>query len=468
MSSINAFQVLFTIISLILITFGIQQHVAHARNWKHIMKNRSIADFTFFNARNLEDRLKLRAIANHRLVLAFGIENSFTTTKDNHHQDFRKKAQNAIRNTKDWANLSEFTKTILGLCVEQRFQTKSEDMPLALLVRLVTFCLVLHILFGVKSAEIDLDAAIKATDAINSLWIASKGVDFTPSEEDRNQRKSLDEALERLIPSQYQSENCTSPLSLIMPAYETLWRVVILTFVSVADRNTNSNTAEELLEAVKSVPQCFGQKDSSEMRALAIAKEGLRLYPPTKRIYRAMSTSEEDKGSVCADVEECQRNAQVWGHDALEFKPSRFHDWARKNTTMSWMQALGFRQRSEELKRLSYFPFGVGRHECPAAAGFGDKLITLLVVELARYFWERYPVLDFRVGNSSDRQKIPRPLPSGRNDMENWVVKIEQHRRAKVRDDAKVSKSQIPQQYLDTCPIDEMFSFSHPFKYVAS
>ncbi|KAI2641029.1 hypothetical protein GGS21DRAFT_354152 [Xylaria nigripes] len=389
---------------------------------RHLMKSRQIIDFSYFNARRLEDRLTLRAKPNHRLVLAFGICNSFTTDKKHVHRDFLKNAHEAIHNTQNWTKLSKVTKMILDICIKRLPRERMQPIPLAPLVRIVSFSLVLHVLFDVRPSEIDLDAAVQAAETINKLWIRSKGDDFKPSSDDKELVDLLNNSLKALIPRQFEGEHDANPLNLIIPAYETLWRIVLLTFASVANQNVDSNTAEELQDAINNVPQCFGKGSFDETRALAIAKEGLRLYPPTKRIYRATSTVEDDKDFICADVEACQRDAQIWGPDALEFKPTRFHSFTSKNTASLLRRAMGLKSHAENLKSHSYFPFGVGAHKCPASTGFGEKIITLLVVELARDFLTRYGVFAIRIAN---KQCIPTLLPSDRTDLESFIVELE-------------------------------------------
>ncbi|KAI1431822.1 cytochrome P450 [Xylaria sp. CBS 124048] len=391
------------------------------------MRSRQIADFSYFNTRTLEDRLILRAKPNHRLVLAFGIDNSFTTINKHDHQKFLKKAHDAIRSTKDWIGMGSLIKPILVRYLTPFDGGGPRTIRLAPLVRVASFDLVLHIMFGVKPAEIDNNAVIKVTEAINLLWIRSKDADFTPSSADADLFKSLNESLEELVSSRFRQNDCARPLDLIMPAYETLWRVVLLTFVSVMNilgNKVESDEAEACHHMLHKVPKCLGLGNADEMRALTIAKEGLRLYPPTKRVYRATSTTEHDSDVLAADVEACQRNEQIWGPDALEFKPTRFRDWASESTVVSVsMEALGL-MNSKELKRLSYFPFGVGRHECPAAGLFGERMITLLVAELAAFFI-RYPGgLNLRFGNIKDLRKIPTPLPSDRSEMDDWFADV--------------------------------------------
>lgn len=67
-------------------------------------------------------------------------------------------------------------------------------------------------------------------------------------------------------------------------------------------------------------------------------------------------------------------------------------------------------------------PFGVGTHACPAGHGFGVKIISLLVVALVK-----------RLGTSKHGARIwfgderldgddSASLPTGRDDMEDWMV----------------------------------------------
>ncbi|KAI1743206.1 cytochrome P450 [Xylaria scruposa] len=385
-----------------------------------VTKSRQIADFSFLNAKTLEDRLRLRAKPNARLVIAFGLDNSFTTYDRQVHQEFLKTANNAIRlvHTHNWIKLGEDTRTALDLCLQQ-FNDELPYVPLAPMLRLVSFSLVLRVLFDVELSTIDLNEARKATDAINRLWIQSKTCHSIPSPYDKT---LLNNALGKLLPDEILHDNCTGPLNLIMPAYETLWRVVLLTFVSIAGRAVGPNTLGELQKAVKNVPQCFCKNNEAEMRALAIAKEGLRLYPPTKRIYRAISTTDEEDGVVVADVEACHRDQRVWGADALQFKPTRFHSWFDEDATKKSGHATQNGVYAKDREKLSYFPFGVGKHICPAAAGFGERMIALLVVELTRRFGTRQTGLEIHFGDVEIQHRVCTPLPSGRDDMENWVL----------------------------------------------
>ena len=81
--------------------------------------------------------------------------------------------------------------------------------------------------------------------------------------------------------------------------------------------------------------------------ALMVAKETLRLYPPTRCIYRKILS--KPNGVPCselfaADIETMQR--EIYGcSDGSEFKPCRWRDIERLGAAKSnkWLLAFGFR-----------------------------------------------------------------------------------------------------------------------------
>ncbi|KAF2972401.1 hypothetical protein GQX73_g1189 [Xylaria multiplex] len=247
-----------------------------------VKEHKKIADFSFLGATTLGQRLKVRAKPNNRLILAFKLDNSFTTCDQRVHQEFLGEAKNAIgRVHRDsWVNFGAVVQTILNSSLKY-LEDAPPYVPLASLVRVVSFSFVIHVLFGIEPSGIDLGEVKNATEAINRLWIQSKDANSIPSLRDQT---LLDRALEILFRDEFPHNDHTRPLNLIMPAYETLWRVVLLTFVSIANQNEDPQTTKELQEAMKNVPQCFGQRDDAEMRALAIGK----VSPP----YPSRSTYE--------------------------------------------------------------------------------------------------------------------------------------------------------------------------------
>ncbi|TGO58640.1 hypothetical protein BOTNAR_0177g00020 [Botryotinia narcissicola] len=91
-----------------------------------------------------------------------------------------------------------------------------------------------------------------------------------------------------------------------------------------------------------------------------IVCEALRLYPPTKRIYR----QNEDNGPIFAvDVEYIQRTEEIWGSDGNEFRPERWSELESKGN-------MGYKE--------AWMPFGKGKFPCPASK-VAPMMIGMLV-----------------------------------------------------------------------------------------
>lgn len=102
-----------------------------------------------------------------------------------------------------------------------------------------------------------------------------------------------------------------------------------------------------------------------------------------------------------ADLERCQRDERIWGADALEFQPERFDCLSA-------------------LQEKAYFPYSLGLHRCPAYFGFGNRMVTMLVVAMGRILSpEKWKV---RFHNDSLDEDGAEPLPTGREDMDRWTL----------------------------------------------
>ena len=203
------------------------------------------------------------------------------------------------------------------------------------------------------------------TESINKLWIQSKGTG-TPVESDKH---DLNEALAQVIHPK-PGEN---PMNLILPAYETLWRVVLSGFLQVTFVNGVSPTLRSVLAQFLTDPTITARKKTvtdtggSAVSVDFIAREALRLYPSVKRVYREFDMSNE-KGpqKVAADIETCQRSQELWGQDAEHFIPSRWSNVSKAAEN-------------------SFMAFGVSPFVCPAKADFGPMLIGILVAAFAHH-----------------------------------------------------------------------------------
>ncbi|KAK8042425.1 hypothetical protein PG994_012908, partial [Apiospora phragmitis] len=252
---------------------------------------RDIVSFRHFDVRTLGERLLIRALPNQRLIAAFGINNAFTTTEPWVHKRFVRYAVGLITrvnvHNEEWRNLSLLGQDTLRhhLSVESGHKLRDQQQRLHLTstVRILCFVVVLNFLFpGVEN--IDLQAARSATKGINQLWVQSKDASRPVSKREQDR---LVTKIRQMLPINGQLYDLSglgeqsNPLNIILPAFETLWRVVLLTYVHIAFRGISSDgprvTTESLARGI--------------LADLPKHWEALRLYPPTKRIHRATSPS---------------------------------------------------------------------------------------------------------------------------------------------------------------------------------
>ncbi|OTB01266.1 hypothetical protein M426DRAFT_323655 [Hypoxylon sp. CI-4A] len=145
-------------------------------------------------------------------------------------------------------------------------------------------------------------------------------------------------------------------------------------------------------------------------------QEGLRLYPPTKRIHRAVPTEYTNAYAVvAADVEWCHRNGCIWGPDALKFRPSRFRTEREPGE---------YDAPLTDDMRHAFMPFGVGKHQCPTASKFSYRAIIILVVALAEKLGTRESGAKMRFDDAVLDGNLEALLPSGRMDMEGWKLEM--------------------------------------------
>ena len=222
--------------------------------------------------------------------------------------------------------------------------------------------IVLHVLFNKNPFELDKENIVTITESINTLWIQSK--DKSPSETDKD---TLHEALKQLFPEWHSSNKRENPLNLIIPSYETLWRVVLSGFLQVTFVRGASPTWKLALERFLANSTIAARKEfdqDSEGRRVSVdnlVKETLRLYPSVKRVYRRLNMdNKSEPENVEADIEAGQRSQEVWGADAQRFVPSRWINLSNE-------------------AQSSYMAFGVSPFVCPAKGELGPMMIGILV-----------------------------------------------------------------------------------------
>lgn len=193
-----------------------------------------------------------------------------------------------------------------------------------------------------------------------------------------------------------------NPLNLILPSYEALWGIVFLLTIEVLYRDhPQSAFWQETLVAFVQAPTPANFKSpliaDGGMTVKAIVNEGLRLYPPTRRIYR--QHPDRDDWKVAADVEYLHRDPEVWGKDAALFRPSR------------WLGTDGWEANREKLVDV-FMPFGYGPLACPARHESAPLMIGILVGVLVKNLREKR--IDIKAVDMQSQISGMEPLKSGR------------------------------------------------------
>lgn len=271
------------------------------------------------------DPRESRAIPNKRLVHAFGINNCFTTAEKQRCAAFKALATKlVILDEEEWIWLAD---EVDGVC--KRHLCSQTMQNLSGLIQLVTMKSVLGPLCGFDSSRTDVDAELQVlASEINLQWLRSKE-GLTEENKFVNQTR-LRQALAVIAPAWDGRDETENPLNLILPGYETLWRVVLRGFLEVvyrAKEPDRANWGRALQDFV--VDPSLDQLDTvipqyGGVSVHMIVKEALRLYPPTRRIYRAYQVGKAEPFEASADIEALHRDVATWGSDALKFDPTRW------------------------------------------------------------------------------------------------------------------------------------------------
>ncbi|KAG7285354.1 hypothetical protein NEMBOFW57_009978 [Staphylotrichum longicolle] len=337
------------------------------REWVH--EQRRVASFQYAGEPALQERLHLRATENRRLKAAFGLDNSLTTKNPSAHKAFLATASRILNGNRSWEQLYAVAEGFLKGELEIAAENSKSTLRLAESVRCMVLAVVLFDSFGVDPVATPRSHLVTITDEINKQWLQSKchPDNVIPSQ-------GLNETVASLSITSPEHTPLPPPqvLSILMPQYETLWRVVLLTFVTAYHHQPAA--CHDTIQRTAAVPSCLGNP-ALEKDALKLAKEGLRLYPSNKHLYRSRNPTPNSPTSpatssppAAADLSALHRHPSIWGRDALAFRPSRFDDG-----------------QLTALQHEAYIPFSVKPHKCPAAGNaFGERMVAVLVVALGR------------------------------------------------------------------------------------
>jgi len=240
----------------------------------------------------------------------------------------------------------------------------NQTVPFATFVQCITFAVVLIALFDVDPYSLDPTDVVRVTEGINDLWRLSK----TSRSAQPDLLRVINEHLSLWIPKSVQN-----PLNLLIPSYETMWRVVAAVLANICNdrpyhREFESFLAEPTLSRFQSVP-------GNGVSVDCIIKEAMRLHPPTKRLSRLpldipvlslggrLGRYTRALASIwvqAADIEALHRS-YLWGPAPEQFDPAR-HLPARLTTA----------------QKGAHLPFGYGPLQC-VAHKWAPRAVGLIV-----------------------------------------------------------------------------------------
>ncbi|KAF1976689.1 hypothetical protein BU23DRAFT_528435 [Bimuria novae-zelandiae CBS 107.79] len=356
-------------------------------------------------------RKEARTKPNQRLVDVFGIRNVFTdATQDSTFSKSTIDRMKAICNMADhpegdWTGLRERALRYF----EEYMQSEKVDthINLAELTQFITLKISLSYLFKHAESAFNLPATFDdiayTARRINELWIESKKPDgeLPNWKYEDHLRLALDRLTKNPTPMPggfptMEDMDDPNPLNFLLPAYETMWRVVMRCFMEVQLRGAE-NAPEwclvltEYREGLKSpdyMPKTFHNPSKAGIRPIDIAKEALRLYPPSRRVHRDF-----DGEIHRADIEARHRSKLLGGDDPLVFRPERWQnicpDKRAKFYEEMTAEADQAKRNKSNLKRgeleLGFMPFAtLCTADSKETKGFAMKMILLLVAVLCR------------------------------------------------------------------------------------
>ena len=376
------------------------------------------------------EMLASRARPNKRLEIVFGICNSFTTKDTGVHKKFldaaKDKMQKAVNIEKanpgghdaEWGHLIE----IARIAARDILSEPVENLRIVDVARVVTLKVMLRVLFDAPDTIIhskeSTEHLILIGQKINDLWIASKDKTKPLPKWDSEPNRDIHRALRASCATQ-DPDNVdplrpeANPMNWLLPAYETMWRVVLACVIELRFRRPEidilwCNALQDYIDnpTRKQFQGATSKHQVDQFCAKDIVKEALRLYPPTRHVYRRFTEDEED---VKADIESLHHDKDVFGPDPLCFRPERWFEIREK---------LGVGKESKEKLKANeeqsgFMPFaGI----CPAdksfTQGFGFKVIALLVGVLCE---QLDGIGEWVLEDGGQFRDMEKPLPSERD-----------------------------------------------------
>ncbi|GME53265.1 cytochrome p450 [Neofusicoccum parvum] len=241
--------------------------------------------------------------------------------------------------------------------------------------------------FGLDASTLDDKKVSYIASEINRIWVSSKK---SGGIEGWQQQDGLIQALRAVVPGCDPLRPKDNPMNLILPSYETMWRVVFRCLIEVHFRNHPSAPRWQSVLHVflhTTTPEVFNEVVDDEVSAAAIAKEALRLYPPTRRIYRDLPSGEQhlslpsSPAPPTSTPQECVRVAA--NVEALHRDSAHWRGCGISHASNFWPQRWIRASRAGAGRGDGPFlAFGGSLFACPARSEFGPMMVALLVAAL--------------------------------------------------------------------------------------
>ena len=306
---------------------------------KYTRRNRRIVDFHTATSFLRNSNLASRANANRHLRDAFGIVNPFVIGESSFRDQFVKCVHRQLhRVTSNWSEIIDSAKAAV-----ERTTAMSNLDHIRNRVRVIVMSIALKI---IDVGGYSTDELPRVGELIDLIWLQAKT--GAPTRTLRNELHAILRRWEKndFIDTLMSISNVDKEraiLSILIPAYETMYRVVLPLIFHTHnkisfDRFLDPNVSEATL-----IAQC-----EEDYTYLALIQETLRRYPVVKRIKRATL-----REMTSVDIAAMHLEEEMWDRP-YEFDPVR---WANSR------------------KEGGYMPFGAGKGRCIA----NEKIVGMIV-----------------------------------------------------------------------------------------
>ncbi|CAF2309437.1 unnamed protein product [Rotaria sp. Silwood2] len=308
--------------------------------------------------------------SNEWLIDTLSIVNPFTINDESLLKAFKNKVITTLAHWSNEKNYENLVSTIENR-IKYRLsllQLNNSKFYLSKLVKQVTLDSFLSSILNVNATEellTELPELIiylwknrydkKAQDRLQKLLLANKNK-FSQSDIWQQIQTILSNhsnIISKIVINDF-DEKISNPLNIIIPGWETMWRLVFYSLLELLRQ-------PKLLCELRLQLNNYSKSYRDCLLLTWILKETLRLYPPTKNIYR---TNLKTGQHVCINVLLIHRDKNVWGSDVLDFNPYRFKE----------------KLTAEQEK--SYLPFSIS---CPARFNFAYTFAGAIVAKILEY-----------------------------------------------------------------------------------